>query len=148
MPEKQPNQTLEEYYQTIKQTIICQTIKDKQKLMDNLAQLRHTEFQVQTLLTRYNKMKTEPRSDIKKIIELLLPSVLVQENGQQKIHSLFEACKPCKQVNWLQIKKTYFMCYVLDNQIQKPQTTNTDKIILTPPLNQDDVEMRYTYKQP
>lgn len=123
----------------------------KSPLMSRLNQLRHTEFQVQALLTRYNTMKTEPRSDIKEIIKLLLPRVLVVEKDcQHKIYSLFEACKSCKQANWLQNQKQNFMCYVLDGQIQETQNTTintgtTRKIILTPPLNQKEVEQKYAY---
>ena len=115
-------------------------LNDYKKNIQNLDQLRHTEFQIHTILNSFHSvLKTyelEKKDLIEKegelddvikyakILQLLLPaSFALDMQLGSPVYSLFEACNSCKLVPWLimnrDLNKNFFMFKVLDAQVLK-----------------------------
>lgn len=98
---------------------------------------RHTELQIQALLSAYNSAQGGCKESIKKF----LPVALIDgEDGKgidTDIYSLFEACQCCNETQWLKEggKKTLFKFKIIDgqygNRFRKPE---------------DKTEYQYQYK--
>ena len=98
-------------------------LNDCQKNIQNLDQLRHTEFQINALLNAFFNPKSDEH---KNLLNLLLPKNITLGKPLDKensVYSLFEACNSCKLVTWLTVNnasnKNFFMFKVLDAQVLK-----------------------------
>ncbi len=109
-------------------------LNDCEKNIQNLDQLRHTEFQIHAILNSFcsalNTLKLKKDDLMReavvpkyvKILQLLLPaSFALDFQLGSPVYSLFEACNSCKLVPWLNIgvNKNFFMFKVLDAQVLK-----------------------------
>ncbi|MFQ6723620.1 MAG: hypothetical protein ACLRFH_04440 [Opitutales bacterium] len=111
-------------------------LNDCPKNIQNLDQLRHTEFQIHTILNSFHSVlktyKLEKKDLIEKegelddvikyakILRLLLPaSFALDMQLSSPVYSFFEACNSCKLVPWLTMNKNFFMFKVLDAQVLK-----------------------------
>ena len=83
-----------------------------------LENFQHTEVQLEALYRAYRNCR-EP--NIKIFLENLLPVILTEpgrDDIDPNIYSLYEACKVCREANWLQDKKGFFKFKVVDRQGQ------------------------------
>ena len=94
----------------------------------HLGNFQHTEVQLEALYRAYNGLVEYlsenidyKANNIKIFLENLLPVILTEPGRNDidyNIYSLYEACKVCRKVNWLQNKKVSFKFKVIDRQGQ------------------------------
>ncbi|MGX8717392.1 MAG: hypothetical protein ACSW8C_05410 [bacterium] len=119
-----------------------------------LGNFRHTEVQLEALYRAYKRVEEylkEKRmwvdyrkaENTKRFLENLLPVILTDPDNKDvddhNIYSLYEACKVCRKVNWLQDKKGSFKFKVVDRQGQVERDEGRF-YVLEEMATQDDLE--------
>ena len=80
---------------------------------------QHTELQIQALWSAYENAPEDCKVSIKKLLPVaLINDDPIKDTIDPRIYSLFEACKCCKETQWLNLpgKKDLFLFKIIDSQ--------------------------------